>query len=150
VSIPSAYRPASKALIVEFLSRGDRRSPYSTELRSRNPWDDPAADLRIRRLASDIRDADELNAVIADLEPDGKGLPILLRQYLRLGAQALAFGVDPDFGDCLDCLVLFDVATARERILCKYMGKDYATRYLLHRRESQRQGARPSEHPAVA
>ncbi len=35
-------------------------------------------------------------------------LPILLRQYLKLGGRLLGFNVDPDFSDVLDVLVMVD------------------------------------------
>ena len=34
---------------------------------------------------------------------------MLLRQYLRLGARMLAANVDPDFGNCVDVLLMADL-----------------------------------------
>jgi hypothetical protein len=33
------------------------------------------------------------------MEGDGKGVPVLLRQYLKLKAKLIGFNVDPQFGD---------------------------------------------------
>ncbi len=38
----------------------------------------------VRTLAPMLASVDELSDAIADLEPDGKGLPVMLRQYLNL------------------------------------------------------------------
>ena len=62
------------------------------------------------------------------LEKDAKSIPVLLRQYLRLGGEMLSFGIDEDFGGTLDGLVLVDMCKAPERILRRFCGKDYAPR----------------------
>lgn len=59
--------------------------------------------------------------MVAALEPDGKGAPVLLRQYLKLGGRMLGFNIDPDFGDSLDCLVLVDLRRTEPRLLQRYM-----------------------------
>ena len=50
-------------------------------------------------LCSLLPDVEDLSAPIADLEPDGKGVPILVRQYVKLGGKLLAFSLDPQFGN---------------------------------------------------
>lgn len=71
---------------------------------------------------------------MADLEPDGKGAPVLLRQYLKLRGRMLGFNVDPDF-DALDCLVLVDLRKTNPRVLRKYMSDAGWERFsLAHRR----------------
>ncbi len=44
-----------------------------------------------------LRDLDELSQPITDVEADGKGLPILLRQYAKIGGKLLGFNVDRKF-----------------------------------------------------
>jgi hypothetical protein len=70
----------------------------------------------------EIQDLDDLSDLISDIEPDSKGIPVLLRHYIRLGARVLAFNVDPAFGNCLDALVLIDLAQVDARILDRLMG----------------------------
>lgn len=52
----------------------------------------PGCDTRL--LGSLLADVEELSDVVTDLEGDGKGIPVLLRQYLNVGGQILAFNVD--------------------------------------------------------
>ena len=61
--------------------------------------------------------------MIAGLEPDGKGAPVLLRQYLRLGGRVLGFNIDPEFANSLDCLILVDLRKTEPRVLRKYMSE---------------------------
>ena len=68
-------------------------------------------------------DVDELSHMISRIEPDHKGVPVLLRQYLRLGARILAFSVDREFGEVLDGLMMVDLRQIEPTLLARYMGK---------------------------
>lgn len=130
VSISNDYKKISKAMIVRFLSRTPYRSPYSHLVQSRTPFSMRRyGRAGITRVARMVRDVRELSDVIADIEPDGKGVPILIRQYLGMNAKSLAFNVDPDFGHCLDCLCLFNVLQTPGRVFDKYMGKEAGKAY---------------------
>lgn len=61
--------------------------------------------------------------MIADLEPDGKGLPVLLRQYLRLGGRLLCFSVDRSFSNVLDGLIVVDLLKTEPALLERYLTK---------------------------
>jgi hypothetical protein len=60
------------------------------------------------------------------------GMPVLLRQYLKLNAKLLGFNVDPDFGDVLDGLMLVDLTKVQRAILVRYMGRGEAAQFLEH------------------
>jgi hypothetical protein len=77
-----------------------------------------------------LRDTDELSAVTADIEADGKGIPILLKQYLKLGGKLLGFNVDPGFGDALDGLIFVDLRQTAPAVLQRYLGKDGLKQFL--------------------
>ena len=63
------------------------------------------------------------------LEPDHKGLPVLLRQYLNVGGQILDFSVDRHFSGVLDGLIVVDLAKTNRRLLDKCLGKVGAKRF---------------------
>ena len=46
----------------------------------------------------------------------GRGIPVLLRQYLKIGARHLAFNVDPEFHDTVDSLMLVDGPNIERRM----------------------------------
>jgi len=69
------------------------------------------------------QDLEELSAPIADLERDGKGVPILVKQYLKTGGRLLACNVDRHFADALDALIVVDLRNAPAPLLEKYLGK---------------------------
>jgi hypothetical protein len=68
---------------------------------------------------------EDVCALVRQIEPDGKDIPVLLRQYLKLNAKLLGFTVDPSFGNVLDGLVLVDLDDVEPNILARYMGKSH-------------------------
>jgi hypothetical protein len=72
-----------------------------------------------------------LSKVIARID-EGKGVPVLLRQYLGLKSKFVCFNVDPDFHDSLDGLILVDLRQVSEKTLSRYMGSAAAKAYLAH------------------
>jgi hypothetical protein len=70
--------------------------------------------------------------VTADIEPDGKGIPILLKQYLRLGGKLLGFNVDPKFSDALDGLIMVDLRQTPSALQQRYLGKEAAAKFVAY------------------
>ena len=59
-----------------------------------------------------------------DVESDGKGLPILLRQYAKVGGKLLSFNLDHKFSSVLDGLVVVDLRKTEPSVLERYMGRE--------------------------
>jgi putative hemolysin len=120
VSISNEYRPLSRDLLVGFLRKKSFTPLAPTVVRPRTPF---RGRFSLRSLGGHktLGDIETLSTIVAELEPDGKGAPVLLRQYLKLGGRMLGFNVDPDFGNALDCLVLIDLRKTNPRVLRKYM-----------------------------
>ena len=131
VSISADYASASQQLIAAFLKQNAFRHPWSRWVRPRSPFRNRTSRV-IRRGVADLRDLDEVSHFISELESDGKGVPILLRQYLKLGGRLLGFNVDPGFSNVLDVLVMVDLRRTDRRILDRYLGPDGAARFLTH------------------
>ncbi len=97
-----------------------RQSPQAAAGNLVQKWETQA-------LCSLLPDVEDLSAPIADLEPDGKGIPILVRQYVKLGGKLLAFSVDPQFGNTLDGFVMVDLTRTSPEILCALHGTGTGT-----------------------
>ena len=83
VSISSEYQPLSRTLIVDFLN-GHLASQLSVAIRPRRGFRAKAlVPKNVRRLSRLLPTFEELSSSVQDLEADGKGLPILIRQYLK-------------------------------------------------------------------
>lgn len=137
VSISNAYAPLSRAMINAFMMRPGNRHELSSMIKPRTPF---KVSKKIQQilpvLTAPLQTLDDLSGLVADIEPDGKPVPILLKQYVKLGAKALAFNVDPAFGQCLDCLIVVDLLNADTRSIERYMGREQVEQYLAaHGRE---------------
>ena len=130
VSISNGYTTASRHLMVKFLS-AYRQSPELAPLvRARNPFRQRPSKLTDELIGATVWDVEELSALIADVETDRKGVPVLLKQYLKLGGELVAFHVDRRFADALDGLIVVDLRKTDARVLERYMGKDGAAQFL--------------------
>ena len=134
VSISNGYTAASRQLMVKFLS-AYRQSPELAPLvRARNPFrqraSKPSSKLADELIGATVWDVEELSALIADVEIDRKGVPVLLKQYLKLGGELVAFHVDRRFADALDGLIVVDLRKTDSRVLERYMSKEGAAKFL--------------------
>ncbi|MBG0791215.1 MAG: lysophospholipid acyltransferase family protein [Desulfovibrionaceae bacterium] len=134
VSISSEYSGVSREIIMGFMERHcslpelahmalPKRPPKASKLRKvdftlpDSVFDDPA----------DVAD------LVRDVE-DGRSIPVLLKQYLKLGGKIIGFNVDPDFGDCLDGLILVDLMQSDPKVLSRFMGRDGVQSFLAANR----------------
>jgi len=128
VSISNDYHPMSQRILVQFLARHYLAAVQTADVKPRQPvkrWRRPEAVLG----ALADPDSPLLDDILRELEADGKGMPVLLRQYLKLGGKILGFNVDPAFNRVIDCLLLVDLDATGEEALGKYMGRAQARRY---------------------
>jgi putative hemolysin len=132
VSISNTYQSISKQLMVRFLKE-NHCPPELVELaEARNPF-------RLSRIAGWehsafklIRDSDDVSELVSDVEPQPRGIPVLLKQYLKMGAKLLAFNVDPAFADCVDGLMVCDLSRTDARLLDRYLTKPGRERFMQY------------------
>ncbi|MEX0774231.1 MAG: GNAT family N-acyltransferase [Phycisphaeraceae bacterium] len=133
VSINDRYKDLSQWMMLAFL-KTHRYLPHLASLvRPKHPpllrpprdWD-LAANSRV------VTDIDDVSSLIADIEDQQTGVPILVKQYLRVGAQMLAFNVDPGFGHTLDGLVLVDLTQTDRTVLKHYFTRQGRDAFLAH------------------
>ncbi len=131
VSVSNEYSPTSKELIVRYLKSKDSFSKFHKYVKPKTPPKYKSLKRHeVREFKNAFKTVEDVTEVITDLESEFKGIPVLLRQYLKLGGKVLAFNVDPDFQDCLDGLIVVNVLRTPPKILATYMGKENVA--LLH------------------
>jgi putative hemolysin len=130
VSISNEYSLASRELMVKFLSAYRQSPDLAPLVRARVPFRRRPSRVTVELLGAANRDVEELSALIADVETDRKGVPILLKQYLKLGGELAAFNVDRNFAGAIDGLIVVDLRKTDVRLLERYMGKDGAADFL--------------------
>jgi len=131
VSISNQYQAVSRELMVSFLEKFALLDDWAGLVRNRRAF-------RGRLLKGAHRpvfpnsgfDIEDLSAVVGDLERKNTGVPVLLRQYLRLGGKLLGFNVDAKFAHALDGLILVDLTKTEPKLLERYLGTREAAAFL--------------------
>ena len=73
---------------------------------------------------------DDISDWVSLFESDGKGVPVLVRHYMKLGGKFLGFNVDAKFSNVLDGLLLVDLRKAKPELLARYFGKVGSVEFL--------------------
>ena len=145
VSISADYSPVSRYVMAKRLLSATTRRPgrlpralmekasrlAESASRSRKK---PTGNVRLPRrgvagvdlesLADLARTTSDLSNLIAGIDPSGQGLPVLLRQYLKLNGRVLAFNLDESFGNTLDALLVVDLRDTAPRDLQRILGAE--------------------------
>ena len=133
VSISHHYATASRHLMVEYLRGQCGSNELSPHVRPRHPFRPDSRQPILREIISaQIQSLEDCTTLVSSLEVDQKGLPILLKHYLRLNGKLLSFNVDPAFSSVVDGLILVDLTQTDPRLLAKYMGETRCRDYLAH------------------
>ena len=145
VSISAEYQSFTRHLLARFLSH----QAFASELarlvqprRALTPEPDTALLVRARVVAH----LEDVEALVREVEA-GRGLPVLLRQYLKLNARLLGFSVDPGFGNVLDGLMLVDLLEVRPALLQRYFGRDGVARLRAYHAPASPPGLVPAPAP---
>ena len=125
VSISDRYTATTRRLLAAFLSANCGEPNLAGLVQPRHPLPPRPSQAALMPPPSTFAD---LSAAVRALEADGKDMPVLLRQYLKLNAKLLGFSVDPAFGDVLDGLLVVDLAQVERPLLERYLGRDGAAR----------------------
>lgn len=120
VSLSNSFPQPAKDLLVEFyqLYFGNKEGIAI----SNHPYPLPH-DLQSQFTGENYKeDFTTLKHLLANM---GVAIPTLYKQYTELcepgGVQFLSFGVDPDFNDCIDGLILVDLQKLKEKKRLRYM-----------------------------
>ncbi|MEP7363607.1 MAG: GNAT family N-acyltransferase [Acidobacteriota bacterium] len=123
VSISNQYQSISRELMISFLEKSASIPSWKHLVSARN------APPRSQSEAF-CQNIDELSDLVSDIEPDRAGVPVLLRQYLRLGGKLLGFNIDPEFSNALDGLIVVDLTRTERKLLDRYLGREEAQQFL--------------------
>ena len=135
VSISRDYSDLSRRLIATTLLQHSQAKDLALMVKPRHP-----ANLRPVRVRgcghsphpSSFRDFKEMCSVIADVEFKQRDVPVLLRHYLNLGGQLLAFNIDRSFSRVMDGLIVVDLTQTDPKTLQRYMGVEGAAAFQAH------------------
>lgn len=116
VSISNRYGHRARQAIYSFLSQTAWLDSLAKTIRARTRFG-------ASRTANEARDVDELDDAVG-------GIPVLLRQYLKLGGKLVGFNVDSAFGDVLDGMIVVDLRKTDRKLLDRYFTREGAEKIL--------------------
>ncbi len=130
VSINNEYDSISRQLIISFLQANNYDPELAKMIRARNPLRMkriPGVDPEVNSVV--VGNVHEVSALLQEVESTQRDIPVLLRQYLKLGGKLLGFNVDPSFGGVLDGMLLVDLLETESRLLQRYLSKEGAQEF---------------------
>jgi putative hemolysin len=130
VSINSEYDSLARRLIVTFLKGSSFETALGSLVKPRNPMRHRPLHGLDEELASVVvSDLEDVNGLLAVIESKQRTIPVLLRQYLKLGGKLIGFNVDANFGNVLDGLILVDLLETDPKLLDRYLGREAAEQF---------------------
>jgi len=133
VSISNSYHRVSRSIMVRFLQRNCMIKDLSAYVSPRSPlrqW----PNRNLHEIASHLTNGsiDDVSMMVSEIEDDGKRVPVLIKHYLKLNGQFIAFNVDRNFNDAVDGLVVIDLLQTDKKLLNRFMGRE-GSRFYAHR-----------------
>ena len=136
VTISNCYNTLSRQLMVSYLKTNNYTPDVAKLVKPRMPIRLTSLKGReTQAFTTLIKDMEELSGLISDIECDQKGIPVLLRHYLKLGGKMVGFSIDRSFSDGLDGLIMVDLTKCDTKLLRHYMGKEGAAGFLAYHQE---------------
>ena len=130
VSISNDYHPLSQQLIVRFLQRNRMEPERASLVKPRQAF--PRGDRTTNLVDLNVSDLRIIASLLNAVEEQDVGIPVLLRQYLKLNGRILGFNVDPEFNNSIDCLLWVDLAQTESALLRKFMGPEACDNFLRY------------------
>jgi len=141
VSISEEYHFVSKNLMVQFLREKKLDQELSKYVKARKPHrmrgGSKVKGVDRKALSSSLRTMEDVSALVSEIEADGKGVPVLLKHYLKLNATLLSFNKDKSFSNVVDGLIWVDLMGVEERLLKRYMGETAFRAFTQYHRGSE-------------
>lgn len=135
VSISNDFLESSRGMLLKSLTLTNYREDLAALVKPRcAPKPIKRAEWMNQDYAPYIGDIEVTAKIIQDIEPDQKSIPVLLRQYVKMGGKIICFNVDPAFNYCLDGFITVKIPEVDHRILKRYMGTaDFEAYQNLHK-----------------
>ena len=138
VSISQDYHTISRNLMVAFLSRHSMDPHMAQLVRPRRPVKLLRSVKKSASFSMLGKDAiEDISLLVSELEKDNKGVPTLIKHYLKLNGHFLAFNLDKDFAEVIDGLIWVDLLKTEPKIVERFLGTGGAAGfYRFHNPES--------------
>ncbi len=123
VSISNDYSELSRQLMASCLQANNYDKTLADLVRPTSPLADEPTALWDPDHLEGLSHVEGLSLLIQTIEKD-KGVPILIKHYLKLQGEFAGFNVDKNFNNALDGLIVVDLKKVDDRMLGKYLGNE--------------------------
>jgi len=133
VSINKEFKIQSRQILIDFLTFNSFEKDLAKLVRAENEH----KKARVKgwsgkKLRKEILNIEDLLGFIRSIEEQELDIPVLLRQYLKLGGKLVGFNIDPEFSDVLDGLILVDLFKTDPALLTRYFTKEGLASYYTY------------------
>ena len=98
-----------KSLIVHFIRQHYMMDGASQMAKATHEFKPDFLRVNPDHLLAGCSTIDDLDRLIMSISDGQYRIPVLLRKYISFGSHILDFNVDPDFKDCLDAFIFFNI-----------------------------------------
>lgn len=131
VSISGEYSKTSKDLMIKFFNEKRFNFEFGNFVSPKNPYKFKKFKIFGKKFTDlDFSSVEELSEMISEIEGNSNGVPVLLRQYLKLNGSFACFNVDKDFANCVDGLIIVDLTKANPNFLSRFMSKEGLKKFI--------------------
>ncbi|MTI13727.1 lysophospholipid acyltransferase family protein [Sansalvadorimonas verongulae] len=122
VSISNDYQNLSRYLMAMSLKENNFDQELATLVQPVSPLPEMKGLPWNREMLAGLGDIEQLSSLVQLVEKD-RGVPVLLKQYLKLNGTFVGFNVDSEFNDALDGLIIVDLLKSEKRAISRYLGE---------------------------
>ncbi len=132
VSISDTYHTISKNLMLHFLKEHNFNSELTQLIRPLKPPRTPESfrGTSLSKIGKSVVSVEGISALVAGFERDEKGIPTLLKHYLKLNGVLLSFNVDPAFSHVVDGLIMVDLTKTEQKLLARFLTQEGVETFL--------------------
>jgi putative hemolysin len=133
VSISQNYHTISKNLMVAFLKNHSLDARLAPLVKPKQP-------VKISNVINgkapfaiiENEAIDGISMLVSEIEQDQKGVPTLIKHYLKLNGKFLGFNLDRTFSNVIDGLVVVDLLKTDLKLAQRFMGESGARAFYAH------------------
>jgi putative hemolysin len=131
ISQGNEYTEASRTLIVNFMREHLSHPTLAVQVESRSPFEGiKLSGMKPEEISSLVQNVEDVSTLVTGIEQDGKGVPILIKHYLRMNARLISFGVWKNHSNAVVSFIIADLTTSDPRFLKRYMGAEGYERFM--------------------
>ena len=144
ISQGNEYTAASRTLIVNYMREHLSHPTLSFQVESRSPFEGiKLSGMKPEEISSLVQSVEDVSTLVTGIEQDGKGVPILIKHYIRMNAKLISFGVWKNHSNAVVSFMFSDLTTSDPKFIKRYMGAEAYQRFMEYHGASEPKSEEP-------